>query len=197
MGAIPVTSDSHCLSLPEPPRTITTARLLLRPLQAMDVEAVFAYQSDPAFRRYTTGLPEPYEREDAERYVARFIAADWREHPYWAVEFEAKLVGGVWLPLQPEHRRAEIGWHSAPWAQGRGFATEAGRALLVVAFDTLGLRRVWAVANAENAASIRVMQKLGIRPEGVLRRSRIVHGKPIDQFWAGILREEWEARRRT
>ena len=75
-------------------------------------------------------------------------------------------------------------------------ATEAARATMDVAFAAYAdLNRMRAMADARNVASLRVMEKLGMVREGVLRQNRLVRGEFINEVWCGVLRTEWEARR--
>ena len=111
---------------------------------------------------------------------------------------EACLIG--WLPLilsgMPDTNDAEIGWTLARSVWGRGFATEAARATLAFAFETLRLHRVWAYCQPENVASSRIMEKIGMRREGLFRQCRYIKEQWIDTLYYGMLEEEWWALRR-
>ena len=76
-------------------------------------------------------------------------------------------------------------------AWGQGFATEAGHALLQWAFDTLDLNRVQAEVDTRNAASARVLEKLGFVCEGTLREDCVVDGEVSDSWVYGLLRRAW------
>ena len=103
------------------------------------------------------------------------------------------LAGAMGLVVRPEHRRAEIGyWIALPY-WNRGYATEAGHALLRHAFEDLGLNRVYAERFSRNPASGRVMQKLGMRHEGSMRQHIVKWGEAIDVEVYAIVREEWAA----
>jgi RimJ/RimL family protein N-acetyltransferase len=78
----------------------------------------------------------------------------------------------------------------ASW--GHGYATEAARALLRWAFDTLDLNRVQAEADTRNIASARVLEKLGFVREGTLREDCVVNGEVSDSWVFGLLRREWQ-----
>jgi len=94
------------------------------------------------------------------------------------------------LRIELEHRRAELGyWIGRPW-WGNGFATEAARAVVGQAFAGLGLARVFAHHFVSNPASGRVMQKIGMRQEGVLRRHVIKWGRCEDLVVYGILPDD-------
>jgi aminoglycoside 6'-N-acetyltransferase len=68
--------------------------------------------------------------------------------------------------------------------------TEAARAVVDTAFDSLRLRKIWATADAPNVASIRVLEKLGMQPEGVQREHNWRRGEPVDIALYGVLRDE-------
>lgn len=109
-----------------------------------------------------------------------------------------RVIGGIALRLSPEHRLAELGYGLARSAWGRGLATEAVRAVMDTAFVLLPLlNRIRAVADPRNVASLRVMERLGMVREGVLRQNRVVRGELVDEVWCGILRSEWDAQPRT
>lgn len=103
------------------------------------------------------------------------------------------LVGAIGLVVQPEHARAEMGyWIGVPF-WNCGYATEAARAVLVFGFVELKLNRIYATYLTRNPASGRVMQKVGMRNEGLFRQ----HVKKWDEFedlaLCGILAGEWIA----
>lgn len=89
-----------------------------------------------------------------------------------------------------------MGYSIARSYWGRGLATEAARAVMEAAFAAYAsLHRIRAMAKARNISSLRVMEKLGMIREGVLRQNRLVRGECIDEVWCGVLRPEWEAQR--
>ena len=173
------------------PEQIETPRLTLRPWVFGDVDDVLAYAQDEEWSRFLRILPFPYERSDAEEFVARQVLRDRRTHPNWALVFEDSVIGGVILRLHPEHRLGELGYSIARRVWGRGLATEAASAVIRAAFDAIEeLNRIRAMADARNAASRRVLEKLGMTAEGVLRQNRVERGEALDEAWYGILRSE-------
>ena len=101
------------------------------------------------------------------------------------------LVGCVGLQLSRAHSHAELGYWVAPPAWGKGVATEASRALVGHAFTELRMQRVWAQHFSRNVASGRVMQKIGMRHEGTLRRHYRRFGELLDAEVYGLLSSEW------
>ncbi len=104
--------------------------------------------------------------------------------------------GRISLALNwPEIREWEVGWTVDPRQWGRGYATEAAQAILGFAFGELGAHRVVAFCNANNRASARVMEKLGMQRDGYLRETRWWNGAWADEFVYSILDHEWQDRR--
>ena len=93
--------------------------------------------------------------------------------------------------LQPRLPQRGAGYCLDEAAWGHGYATEAARALLDWAYDTLDLNRVQAEADTRNAASARVLEKLGFVLEGTLREDCIVDGDVSDSWVFGLLEREW------
>jgi Acetyltransferase (GNAT) domain len=117
-------------------------------------------------------------------------------HPAWAIEHGDAVIGGVNLRFDLSNHVGEMGYCLARRYWGRGLATEAARAVMDAAFSTYAnLNRIRAMADARNVAPLRVMEKLGMVREGVLRQNRVVRGEFVDEVWCGVLRTEWEAQR--
>lgn len=174
------------------PEVIETPRLRLRPWELGDVDDVLAYAQDPEWSRYLRVLPRPYERSHAGEFVARQILHDRSTHPSWAIVLDGTVVGGINLRFDFEHRKAEMGYSVAREHWNKGYVTEAAGAVVDQAFAThADLNKVLARADVENAASQRVMEKIGMKKEGVLRQHRVERGEAIDEAWYGILRSEW------
>ncbi len=106
-----------------------------------------------------------------------------------------QAVGEFMLRLKSlESRQAEIGWSLHPDAQGRGFATEASREMLRIGFDELGLHRIVAGCDSRNAASLRVMERLGMRREAEFVDYEYFKGEWASEIVCAMLESEWRAR---
>ncbi len=171
------------------PPELRTDRLLLRPFHGDDVDDVFAYASDPEWGRHLP-VPRPYTRRDAEEFVAEATVPDPRQRLQWAIVHERRVSGGIELRVR-DPDSAEIGYSLARTLWGRGLTTEAASAVVGYGFEALELVRIWAAADVRNVASWRVMEKLGMRREGLLRSRRVVHGERVDDVLYALLREEW------
>lgn len=177
---------------------LTTPRLVLREYRPDDYEAIREYDADPQVQRYrgAVTITEQQTRDylqamigwAAERPRARYMLAV-------CLPADDRVIG--WLPLRltrPELREAEIGWTVGRRHWGRGYATEAAQAMLGFAFAELGLHRVVAYCRAENRASWRVMEKLGMRREGHLREADWGNGVWEDLYLYAILGREFPRR---
>jgi RimJ/RimL family protein N-acetyltransferase len=183
---------NDALNLHPLPDVIQTKRLLLRKYALEDLENILAYATDPNWSRFLP-VPQPYKRQHALDFINNQLALDRLTHPSFAIEFESKVVGGVNVRFDFNNCHGELGYSIAPSVWGKGLITEASRAIIDLSFSTYPeLRRITAIADAENVASLRVMDKLGMIKEGVLRQHRKTHGKFIDVVYCGILREEWQ-----
>lgn len=177
------------------PEVIETERLRLRAWRVGDADDVFAYAQDPEWSRYLRTLPRPYLRDDADKFIARQLLLDPLRHPAWAVEHQGRVIGGINVRFDFEHLLGEIGYSIAPAHWNKGICTEAARAVVDAAFTShADLNRLHARADAQNTASQRVMDKVGMTKEGVLRMSKVEGGEAIDEAWFAILRTEWEGR---
>lgn len=180
------------MALPTP--TLHTARLRLRPFTGADADALFALHSSARVLRYWDAPPWT-ERARAEHFVAACgqMAEDGTGARV-AVERASDATFLGWCTLNgwnPEHRSASLGYCLREAAWGHGFATEAARGLLQWGFDTVDLNRVQAQTDTRNAASARVLEKLGFVREGTLREDCIVDGEVSDSWVYGLLRREW------
>jgi RimJ/RimL family protein N-acetyltransferase len=96
-------------------------------------------------------------------------------------------------PFDWDPEFGEVGFLLGPEARGRGIATQSMRLLLVYAFETLGMRRVQALAHPQNSASAEVLERLGFQREGLLRDYRPGPAGPEDRILFSLLRAEFEA----
>ena len=174
---------------------LTTARLLLRPFGPGDVDDVFEYAQDPEWAEFLLdAVPQPYTRRDAERFIASRMTAP-RSELSWAIVLRGAGIGGIILRVDSKHERGEIDYALAKAHWGQGLMPEAAAALVDWAFRERRLARISSRANVRNRRSWRVMEKIGMRREGVFR-SRRKDPRPghprIDVAFYGLLREEWE-----
>lgn len=154
--------------------TLEGERLVLRPFHIRDAPSVQRLAGAKEVADTTLHIPHPYPDGAAESWMAGHPAkwADGSLATFAMVERESgELTGAISVSIDATQASAELGYWIAVARWGRGYATEGGRVMLDFAFDRLHLHRVQARHFTRNPASGRVMQKLGMRCEGVLRDS--------------------------
>jgi RimJ/RimL family protein N-acetyltransferase len=179
----------------ERPR-LTTGRLLLRPFEVADAPEVKRLAGDREIAATTLQVPHPYEDGMAEEWISSH-QEKWEsgELVNFAVvrREDDQLLGAIGLVVRREHRRAELGyWMGKPF-WGRGYTTEAARAVVAFGFDHLDLVRIYAHCMKGNPASVRVLEKTGMRHEGCLRGHVEKWGEFKDLEVFGILRNDYES----
>ena len=157
------------------PIRIETERLVLRLPVASDAEAIFGgYAQDAAVVRYLTWRPHRAVADTLEFLTHLRLGRESGAELTWGLTLRGddRLIGMI--GLRPRGFKADIGYVLARPYWGLGYMTEAGRAIVDLAFTDPAVHRVWAVCDADNAASSRVLEKIGMTYEGTLRRW-IVH----------------------
>jgi len=175
-----------------------TERLLLRAYRDEDFPALYAMRSDAGSARYLYWEPQTEDevREALARRIEKQAIRAEGDGLILAAEHRAtgEVVADVVLHwVSAAHRLGEVGYVVHPDHTGQGFATEATRPLLTVAFDALRLHRVIGRLEARNAASARVLEKLGFRREAHLVENEFVKGEWQRELVYAILDREWRA----
>ncbi|HET8623363.1 MAG TPA: GNAT family N-acetyltransferase [Gemmatimonadales bacterium] len=172
---------------------LRTRRLTLGPLEAGDVPALVALAGAFEIADTTATIPHPYAEDDARK----FLALDATEQAAGgAVRFAVRhdrgeLVGVVGLQqIDRAQWRAELGyWIGVPF-WGRGYATEAAAAVVRYGFDELGLHKIHAHYLVRNPASGKVLERIGMRREGLLREEVLKWGRYEDVVLCSLLRTD-------
>ena len=177
---------------------LMTKRLVLREFEEEDWPAVLAYQSDSLYLRYYHWTPR--REQDVREFVRMFIAHREEEpRPKFQLAItlasDGQLIGNCGIRMKTTGaREADIGYELNPRYWGSGYATEAASELLAFGFRALELHRIWAWCIAENAASARVLEKIGMRQEGRLREQERMQGRWWDTLLYAMLEREWQTR---
>jgi RimJ/RimL family protein N-acetyltransferase len=172
---------------------LVSARLRIRPFEEEDWRAVYEYLSGSGMRDFIPEWPETPEETHA--FVGRNVGGEARQHAL-VLRDGGRLIGHVGFHPWFGPETYEIGWAVAPEQQGRGFATEAALALLEHGFETVRLHRIVATCQPQNTASVRVMEKLGLRREAHFRKCMPAPGGGWwDEYLYALLDEDWAARR--
>jgi len=182
--------------LPEQPM-LATERLLLRPFRLDDAPVVQRLAGARAIADTTLAIPHPYPDGAAEEWIethAPGFATGLLATFAISSPSDGSVFGSVGLVVQPAHAVAELGyWVGVPY-WGRGYATEASRALIEFGFRALRLHRIHAHHLVRNPASGRVMQKLGMQLEGIHRHAIRKWGIFEDVAHYAVLETDWPPR---
>jgi RimJ/RimL family protein N-acetyltransferase len=179
------------------PVTLTTERLKLRWMDERDVAGHYAVMSDPIVARYWSS--EPWTDLEQSRQAIAATMANYADGSGLRLGIELRdsgtLIGNASLHhFFEQNRRCEIGYALGSQYWGQGYASEALRSLIRHGFDALGLNRIEADIDPRNAASARVLEKLGFRKEGYMPERWIVFGEMADTVNYGLLKRYWNER---
>jgi RimJ/RimL family protein N-acetyltransferase len=183
-----------------PDYPLRTERLTLRPYRESDLEYVADTFTRPEVVRYLydeVWTPETVADLLSRRQGLGEIRRE-GDRLVLAVEETAtgQVVGDVSLTyVSVVHRSGEVGWIFSPTHQGKGYATEAATEILRIGFEEMLLRRIFARCDARNVASVRVMEKLGMRREAHFVENEFVKGEWTDELVYALLASEWKERR--
>jgi len=185
-----------------PKLPLKSQRLSLREFVEADWQSVHSYASDPEVFRYVEGGPlnEQQSRDSLQKAIV-----NQRENPRFdfrlavTLKMKGKLIGDCRIRildpnLHPVYRllgQAYIGFYLNRKFWGQGYASEVAQGLLAFGFDQLGLHRIFAWCDSENLASARVLEKVGMRREGVLLKNWTIRGELRDAFLYAITESEW------
>jgi len=162
---------------------LTTPRLTLRPLAMSDAPLLHAWLSDPLVMRYWSTLPHS-DIAQTEAWVQGSLDAMAKgEAQDFAVLFEGRVIGRVafW-------QGDEIGFLFDPAIWGQGLASEALRAIAAYGFDTLGFEEIRADVDPDNAASLRVLERVGFKRTGFAEKTFEIGGKWFDSVYLSLTR---------
>jgi RimJ/RimL family protein N-acetyltransferase len=173
---------------------LRTPRLTLRRLRRSDAPELCRYRSLPEVARYQSW--ETFGLEDAERLVAAQAGVVPETPGTWLqlAVVAGGVIGDCGLHFL-DSQQAELGIALDPKYQGRGYATEALRAVLDHLFGALGKHRVTATTDAENRAAAALFERLGFRREGHFQKNIWFKGRWGDEFLFAMLEEEWPKHR--
>jgi [ribosomal protein S5]-alanine N-acetyltransferase len=172
--------------------TLETERLVLRPFAFSDAADIQRLAGDFSVADTTLNIPHPYPDGAAEEFIsshpAKYEKGD-------AVSFaitlkrDGSLIGGMGLNVNKRFQRAELGYWIATPFWNQGYATEAGRATVEFGFRQWSLHKIEATYLGRNPASGRVMQKIGLVLEGLLRDHVIKWDRYEDIVTCGIVKK--------
>ncbi|GAA4033141.1 GNAT family protein [Allokutzneria multivorans] len=177
---------------------ITTERLSLRPFTPDDVDDVLAYQRLPEVAQHMRWAPRG--REQVVRAVEQLVRENELREEGDCLSLavvlpgKATVIGQVELVWRSvEHRQGEVGYIFNPAHQGKGFATEAARAVLGLGFEELDLHRIIGRCSARNTASAALLARLGMRREAHFIGTALDEDGWREEYVFAMLRDEWRA----
>ena len=183
------------LSVPTLSLPITTRRLQIRDYVVGDAPTVFGYANDPAYWQFQRSEPPTAQQIDT---LIKWVVSEQASVPRLAYFLAAtrkdtgEIVGEAVLKItNPAERQGEVGFGVAPRFWKQGFGTEITGAVLDAAFSQLKLHRVGAQCSPENKGSIRIMQKMGMAREGLLRDIHFARGRWWSSVIYGVLEHEY------
>lgn len=176
---------------------LKTERLLLRDFRLEDEAAIYEYARDPEVVRFAAWGPTDISTVRANLQRRLKDQECWpRDSIEVAVELRSngRLIGAMRITVvDHSNRTADFGYTFNRSFWNNGYATEATRALLHLAFSRLNLHRVWATCDIRNRASSRVMEKLGMRREALFKKDVLQKGEWRDSYLYAVLADEWDS----
>jgi ribosomal-protein-alanine N-acetyltransferase len=173
--------------------TLETERLILRKLRLEDAKDLFEYASDPEITKYVTW--EPHKSIEDSINLIKFTHERYekREGIIWGIVYKEnnKVIGTCDISPVTKHFRAEIAYALSRDYWGKGLMTEAVKEVIRFGFEKMNLNRIQAMCIPENIDSYRVMEKVGMKYEGVIREYIYIKGKFQDLKLYSIVRREY------
>jgi RimJ/RimL family protein N-acetyltransferase len=170
------------------------ARCTVRPWDLHDLDALVRHADNlNVSRQLRDRFPYPYTRSAGRAFLEHVVAV--RPVTNFAIEVDGAPAGGIGFAVGTDVERfsAEIGyWVGEPF-WGRGIVTEALSLVTDYAFSQMTLLRLFALPFADNAASLRVLEKAGYTREGLLRSASVKFGRPRDQYIYARVNARWES----
>ncbi len=175
---------------------LVTPRLILRSWQLEDVEVFAALSNDPEIADHTLSFVHPQPTGWASARLERSIDAfQSAKHYSFAVclRDSQEVIGDCGITPDERHKRGEMGyWCGAPH-RGQGFMTEAARAVLIFGFEQLGVHRVQASYFPRDPASARILEKIGMQREGLIRGYVRKNDRPEDVIYYAALASDFSS----
>lgn len=174
--------------------TLETGRLILRPLSSDDSERIEELAGDYDVAKSTLNIPHPYPKGSAIQFIENVLTAE-RNHKlvmFAVIEKDSQLlIGLINLNLALTYKRGELAYWIGKQYWGKGYGTEATKALLEYGFHHKNLNRIFAAAFTCNAGSWRIMEKIGLKHEGTLKQHVARFGQFYDLAYYGLLKEDF------
>lgn len=178
---------------------LETKRLILRRIAMRDAEDIFAYSRDEEVARYVlwSAQKEVGEAKDYCRFMMKRYRCD--QPSSWGIIEKAtgRLVGTIgYMDYNEDNATVEVGYSLARWLWNGGYMTEALSRVIGYTFENMDINRIEAQHELANPSSGRVMEKCGMKKEGVLRQRLYNKGRYVDVALYAVIREDYEKSKR-
>lgn len=176
--------------------SLETERLILRQMTLEDTDFVFQHFGDSSVTQYLMDEPPVTEYAQAQGIIQFYLKPERKTHNRWVIvrKSDHQPLGTCgYHKWDRRYFRAEIGYDLGPGFWGQGYMTESLQAVILNGFEQMGLNRIDALVSIENNRSIRLLQKLGFKQEGILRDYFYLDGKFYDHYLFALLQREWKA----
>lgn len=176
--------------------TLHSERLELRSIEASDKDFILQGLSDERVTKFYAVHYNTLEEVQEQMQFYKDLISN-GTGMWWAFsrKGEEELIGACGFNnLEPEHRKAEVGFWLLPAFWGNGYVPEAASAVIRYGFEKMGLNRIEAVVEGGNEQSEKVLQKLGFVREGMLREREVKNSRFIDLIYYSMLQKEYAAK---
>ncbi|GBU10880.1 N-acetyltransferase [Erysipelotrichaceae bacterium] len=170
---------------------LETERLILRPVVLTDADALYAYASDAETIKYLSFEKHESIDESYQAIASYFLASPLGKYALVLKE-DKTMIGTIDLRLDVGYI-AEIGYVLNPKFSGRGYMSEAAKRIVKLGFEQCNCKKIYSKYDVSNGKSGKVMERIGMKPEGILRASFELKGKLSDIAYYGILKKEYDA----
>ncbi|WP_226669628.1 GNAT family N-acetyltransferase [Metabacillus litoralis] len=168
----------------------------MRPYEKQDAESVFKVVRLKEIAETTISIPHPYPRETADWWI-NFVRENMKkcsayEFGLFSKNSPNEYVGNCgFVSISSQHNNGELGYFINPYYWNQGYSTEACSKLVEFGFSTLGLERIYGRCMEKNIASKLVMEKCGLKVEGIAKHEVLKWDKYEDVIHLGLVRSEW------
>lgn len=175
---------------------LVTERLIIENLKIQDYQKMYSYRSHPEVTRYQ--FWKPSGEEDVKQFIHKLCKTGFNIDGSWFqigiyLKSNQELIGDIGLHfLPPDNRQTEIGFTIDPAHQHKGFATEAVKAAIDYLFNTLNKHRITGSVHPKNAASIALLENIGMHKEAHFKQSVWIDGGWEDDLIYALLNDEWK-----
>ena len=171
---------------------IETERLILNQPLASDLESIAEILNRPVYSENTINIPFPYSADDAQFWINLAKRGyENQNHYIFAIRLKGqhKIIGGIDLGLDQRFNKAELGYWLSEKYWNNGFATEAVKSVIKFGFENLQLKRIFATHFDTNPSSGKVMQKSGMKKEGLVQCHTFKNGEYQNHVLYAIINE--------